>query len=146
MIEKPANKKIGDLLGIEDWLNFHKDYGFYYDDRYIKPDFKPEGLNCVDDRIEKNRKTRQKILEASMTELTGNFGDAISEAMVSMNKAIAEAHYSFVNELLDEGISFKEAERFVSTHIDLSNISLEEKEGKYFIVIKPRLREELFDE
>lgn len=143
------DKKINDMLknmSIDAWLESNKDYGFYYDDCYSKPDFKPKGVNCVDDRIEKNREQRQKILEASMTELTGNFGDAISEAMVNMNKAIAEAHYSFVNELLDEGISFKEAERFVNTHIDLSNISLEEKEGKYFIVIKPRVREELFYE
>lgn len=121
-------------------------YSYYFDDSFKKPDFKRVGVNCADDRIEKNRKQRQKILEASMTELTENFGDAISEAMVNMNKAIAEAHYSFVNELLDEGISFKEAERFVSTYIDLSNISLKEEDGKYFIVIEPRLREELFYE
>lgn len=129
-----------------EWLNSNSNYGFYFDDRYSKADFKPAGLNCVDDRIEKNRKTRQKILEASMTELTGNFGDAISEAMVNMNKAIAEAHYSYVNELIDDGISFEQAERFVSTYIDLSNISLKEEDGKYFIVIEPRLREELFYE
>lgn len=143
------DKKIDGILknfSIDAWLESNKDYGFYFDDRYSKPDFKPKGLNCVDDLIEKNRKARMNINLAKRTKVNKSYEDAIAEGYIKLNKQIAEAHYEYVNSIIEEGISFEEAERFVSKYIDFSNMKLEEKGGKYFIVIEPKLREELFYE
>ena len=144
------DKKINDMLkqfSIDAWLNSNTDYGLYYDDRYSKPDFKPMGLNCDDDRIELMRKQRNRVELAKRTPIKNNmFNDVIVDTMVKLNCAIADAYYEFVNQFVDEVISFEEAEKWVNRNIDFSNMKLEEKGGKYFIVIEPKIRELELDE
>lgn len=140
------DKRIDDFLkslSLDDWLKSNNDYGFYYDDKFKKPDFKPKGLNCEDDLIEKNRKARMNINLAKRTKINKSYEDAIQEGYIKLNKQIAEAHYNFVNSIIEEGISFEEAERFVSKYVDFSNIKLEKKDDDYFLVIEPKFREDL---
>ena len=131
------------MKDINKWLKLHSKYDYYYDDKYCKPDFKPKGLNCVDDFIEKNRKARMNINLAKRTKVNKSYEDVIEEGYIKLNKQIAKAHYEYVNSIIEEGISFEEAERFVSKYVDFSNIKLEEKDGDYFLVIEPKFREDL---
>ncbi len=120
------------------------DYRYYYDDYKATLRFAPNGINCVDDRVEQNRLHREKILKASRTKVVDGFDKAIEEGMIKINKAIAQSHYDFVNELIEGGISFEDAEQFVKDNFDFTTVKIEKVEDEYFIVIYPKMKEVTF--
>ena len=123
---------------IAEWIDKHSDYGYYYDDRYLKGALPGGGksLNCSDEVCPGSNRRREKMRQIAVTKLyinDDNFGEKYGRLIHQLNELLVEETMG----LLD--CTENEAKIWVASHIELNHVKIHKYDGEKYITIDPKV-------
>ena len=129
---KPHNEKLRKIMDQIDKQGYK-----YYSNDFRKPSFTREDFNCVDERIEKNRKFReefQRLTNKKMNIKNNNITQDIGAT-------ISELHELCKKDLMDTlNMSEVQANTFLRKHMDFNNVKITKSDNETFIQLAPLSR------
>lgn len=129
-------------------------YHFYQDNKYAQPNFQNPRLNCEDDKFKKRRQIARIERLKSEKILSNNF--LTTNSLKNQNpitRTITDIQERLVDEFINQQLDFCEENDvmisrddmrlWVLHNIDFNNAKLVEKEDGMYLVVEPKLRDDL---
>ena len=112
---------------------------YNYDDHTPRKVFERGPVNCVDSRIEKSRKTRQKIEELKQRRVEIGTPDTM--------KNISKIQKEFIDLAVEDLETFNhdhqfDSMRFVLAHVDLNSWNHVSEDGKDYLTFNPKMKDD----